>query len=150
MNNSDSCPATSDDYGPTIHQENLPDAKVEGWLKTLGIESLCQLDVLVFFHSHPMSLLGPAYLAGPLGYEIGPVAAALDVLESLRLVDRSRVSQGVRMYQFTVPADPQRRDALEDLFSLASSRAGRVILSKKLRGKEPNSTGGASSGPALA
>jgi DNA-binding MarR family transcriptional regulator len=116
-----------------MHQENPPDAEVEGWLKTLGIESLCQWDVLVFFHGHQMSLLGPAHLASLLGYEVGPVAAALDVLESLRLVERSRVSQGVRMDRFTVPADPQHRDAWERLFALANSRAGRVVLSKKLR-----------------
>ncbi|MDQ2730005.1 MAG: hypothetical protein M3Y91_19610, partial [Actinomycetota bacterium] len=86
-----------------------------------------------FIHGHQMSLLGPAYLASLLGYEIGPVAAVLDVLESLRLVERSRVSQGVRMHRFTMAADPQRRDASERLFALANSRAGRVVLSKKLR-----------------
>ena len=123
-------------------QDVPPDIQVEGWLKTLGIESLCQWDVLAFCHGHPMSLLGPAYLASLLGYEIGPVAAALDVLESQRLVERSRVAQGVRMYRFTVPADPQRRDASERLFALANSRAGRVVLSTKLRA-------GDSTGPVL-
>ena len=39
-----------------MHQENPPDAEVEGWLKTLGIESLCQWDVLVFFHGHQIGL----------------------------------------------------------------------------------------------
>ena len=132
-----------------MHQENPPDAEVEGWLKTLGIESLCQCDVLVFLYRHQISLFGPECLAGLLGYASGPTVAALDVLESLRLVERSRVSEGVRLYRFTVPADPQRGDAWEQLFALANSRAGRVVLSKKLRGREPNSTGGASSGPAL-
>ena len=32
------------------------DAEVAGWLKTLGIESLCQWDVLVFFHGHQIGL----------------------------------------------------------------------------------------------
>lgn len=146
-----SCPATSNDEALIIDQDNPLNAEVEGWLKTLGIESLCQWDVLVFFHGHQMSLLGPAYLARPLGYEIGPVATALDVLESLRLVEGSRVSQGVRMYRFTVPTDPQRRDASERLFALANSRAGRVVLSRKLRAGDasPPPAGGASSGPAL-
>jgi hypothetical protein len=127
-----------------MHHDNVPDTEVEGWLKTLGIESLCKWDVLVFFNGHQMSLLGPDYLASLLGYESGPVAAALDLLESLHLVERSRVSQGVRMYQYTVPADPQRRDASERLFDLANSRAGRVVLSKTLRaggGQEGDATG---------
>ena len=114
-------------------QEDQPEILVECWLETLGIESLCQCEVLVFFHGHQMSLLVPAYLASLLGHEISLVSGALDILASLRLVERSRVSQGVRMYRFTVPADPQRRDASERLFALANSRAGRVVLSKKLR-----------------
>ena len=116
-----------------MHQENPPDAEVEGWLKTLGIASLCQWDVLVFLYCHRISLFGAEYLAPLLGHPIGPVVAALDVLASLRLVERSRVSQGVRLYRFTVPADLRRSDASERLFALANSRAGRVVLSKKLR-----------------
>ena len=89
--------------------------------------------MLVFLYHHQISLFGAEDLASLLGYASGPVVAALDVLESLRLVERSRVAQGVRLYRFTVPADPQRGDALERLFALANSRAGRVVLSKKLR-----------------
>jgi hypothetical protein len=116
-----------------MDRENPPDSQVEGWLKTLGIETLCQWDVLVFLYRHPISLLGAEYLACLLGYASGPVVAALDALEALRLVERSRVSQGVRLYRITVPADPERGDAAEGLFALANSRAGRVFLSRKLR-----------------
>jgi|SRR5271157_22268 len=114
-------------------QDNPTDLQVECWLKTLGIESLCQWDVLVFLYRHQISLFGEEHLASLLGYASGPAVAALDALESLRLVERSRVSQGMRLYRFTVPADPQRGDASERLFALANSRAGRVVLSKKLR-----------------
>ena len=116
-----------------MERDNPPDLQVEGWLKTLGIESLCQWDVLVFLYRHPISLFGAEYLACLLGYASGPVAAALDVLEALRLVERSRVSQGLQLFRLTVPADPQRGDASERLFALANSRAGRVVLSRKLR-----------------
>ena len=120
-----------------MHQDNAPDAEeVDGWLKTLGIESLCQWDVLVFLYRHQVSLFGAEYLACLLGYASGPVVAALDVLESLGLVEHSRVSQGVRLYRFTVPADPQRGGASERLFALANSRASRVVLSKKLRARD--------------
>jgi hypothetical protein len=44
------------------------------------------------------------------------------------------VSQGVRLYQFTTPSDPQGRDACAQLLALASQRAGRVRLTKYLRG----------------
>src|SRR5205809_5520437 len=111
-------------------REAPPDHEVEGWLKTLGIESLCQWDVLVFLYRHPISMVGAEYLASLLGYVIGPVVAALDVLEALRLVERSPVSHGVRLYRLTVSADPQRRDAWKRLLALADSRVGRLALSK--------------------
>jgi hypothetical protein len=63
-----------------------------------------------------------------------PVVAALDVLEFLGLVSHFRVSQVVRLYQSTLPSDPQRRDAWARLLALASRRAGRVRLAKHLRG----------------
>ena len=86
------------------------DPEVAGWLHTLGVVSLCQWDVLVFLYRHQTTLLGAADLARLLGYASDPIVVALDVLESLGLVERSRVSQGARLYQFIVPLDlPARR-----------------------------------------
>ena len=114
--------------------ENISDAEIDGWLNTLGIASRCQWDVLVFLYRHQSSLLGADFIARLLGYASDPVVAALDVLECLGLVQRSRVSQIVRLYQFTVPPDPQRRDAWARLLALASGRAGLVRLLKHLAG----------------
>src|SRR5919108_1801732 len=113
--------------------ENISDAEIDGWLKTLGVASLCQWDVLIFLYRHQTSLLGADFIARLLGYGSSPVVAALDVLESLGLVARSRVSQIVRLYQFIVPSDPQRGEAWARLLALASEHAGRVLLSRKLR-----------------
>src|SRR5712692_8198971 len=100
-------------------QDNQPDLQVEGWLKTLGIESLCQWDMLVFLDRHPSILVSAAHIARFLGYATAEVVAALDSVESSGLVERSRVSQGVRLYQVTAAADPARRDALERLMTHA-------------------------------
>jgi hypothetical protein len=115
-----------------IPDEHLSDAEIDRWLTTLGITSRCQWDVLVFLYRHQASLLGADFIARLLGYASGPVVAALDVLEFLGLVQRSRVSQIVRLYQFTVPSDSQRGDAWKHLLPLASDRAGRVRLAKRL------------------
>jgi hypothetical protein len=114
--------------------EHIADAEIDGWLTTLGIASLCQWDVLVFLYRHQASLVGADVIARLLGYASGPVVAALDMLESLGLVNRSRVSQIVRLYRFTVPSDPLRGDAWAGLLALASHRAGRVRLAKRWRG----------------
>jgi hypothetical protein len=114
-------------------EDNQPDLQVNGWLKTLGIESLCQWDVLVFQYRHQSSLVSADHIARFLGYATAEVVAALDSLESSGLVERSRVSQGVRLNQLTAPADPARRDALERLMTLADSRTGRLLLARRLR-----------------
>ncbi len=119
-----------------MHQESPSDAEVEGWLKTLGIELLCQWDVLFFLYRHQASLLDAEHLARLLGYTAEQVVAALDVLEALRFVERSRVSQNVRLYQLTAPSEPPRGHAFERLQALAGHRAGRLVLSKHLRRRE--------------
>ena len=115
-------------------QDNQLNLQVEGWLKTLGIESLCQWDMLVFLYRHQPSLVCAEHIARLLGYATAEVAAALDSLESSGLVERSRVSQGVRLYQLTAPADPARRDVLERFMTLADSLSVRLLLARRLRG----------------
>jgi hypothetical protein len=114
--------------------EDISGAEIDGWLKTLGLTSRCQWDVLVFLYRHQTSLVGAEFIARLLGYASDPVVAALDVLESLGLVQRSRVSQIVRLYRFTVPSDPRRADAWRRLLPFVSHRAGRVRLAQRLRG----------------
>jgi DNA-binding MarR family transcriptional regulator len=116
-----------------MEREDLSCTDVDGLLKTLGISSLCQWDVLVFLYHHQTSLLGANLIAHLLGYASDPVVAALDTLAFLGLVERSRVSQAARLYQFTVPSDPQRRDAWMALLPMANNRAGRVRLAQHLR-----------------
>ena len=71
-----------------------PDTAVASWLHTLGLASRCQLDVLLFLSRHQTTLLDAETLARLLGYATEPVLDALDILEALDLVERSRVSQG--------------------------------------------------------
>jgi DNA-binding MarR family transcriptional regulator len=120
-----------------IPHDNISDADIDGWLNTLGLTTLCQWDVLVFLYRHPTSLVGADVIAHLVGYASDLVVAALDVLEFLGLVVRSRVSQAARLYQFTVPTDPQRGDAWARLLALTSQRVGRVRLAMRLRESDP-------------
>lgn len=112
--------------------ENVADADVQHWLQSVGVESLCQLEVLTFLHRHPITLLPPEYLARLLGYRMEPVVAALDSLSALQLLKWSDQSRGARSYQFTVPSVPSRTDALERLLALSDHRSGRLLLGKYL------------------
>jgi hypothetical protein len=113
--------------------DDTPDAEVEGWLQTLGVKSLCQWDVLVFLYRHQTSLFDPEYFARLLGYKAAAVVTALDALRSLGLLACSRVSEGVRLYQFTAPTVPPRGHAFDQLLALVGDRGGRVMLSNLVR-----------------
>jgi hypothetical protein len=120
-----------------------PDVQVEDMLKTLGIESLCQWDVLVFQYRHQSSLVSTEHIVRFLGYASADVVAALNHLESSGLVERSRDTQGVRLYQVTRQVtgweDPARRDALERLLTFVDSHTGRLVrllLAERLRGSD--------------
>ena len=126
-----------------MHPGPPPDSKIEDWLKTLGVELLCQWDVLVFLYRHQASLVSAENIARLLGHPTGEVVAALESLESRGLVRRSRVDQGVRLYQFTAPQAPRDDGSLDQLMTLADTRAGRLLLSRALRrGTPPNQNNG--------
>ena len=111
---------------------NVADADVQHWLQSVGVESLCQLEVLSFLHHHPITFLPPEYLARLLGYGMGPVVDALDSLAALQLLKWSTQSRGGHSYQFIVPSVPSRTDALERLLALSAHRSGRLLLRKHL------------------
>jgi DNA-binding IclR family transcriptional regulator len=116
-------------------------------LKTLGIARLAEWDVLMFIYRHGTSLADAERLARLLGYNRAAVGAALDTLTSSGLVQRSRNSNGIRLYRFAdgIP-DESRRRALEELTKLADERRGRLLLVRSLpetaRDKELRARGG--------
>jgi DNA-binding IclR family transcriptional regulator len=119
---------------------------VRGHLDALRICRLDEWDVLVFIYHHGTSLASAEKISLLLGYTEATVGAALESLTSSGLVQRSRNSQGVRLYQFgaAVPGDSRRR-SLEELMKLAEQRQGRLLLIGHLRqaaGKEGRRGGG--------
>src|SRR5262249_61142072 len=104
-----------------MEPNDAAEVQVEAWLETLGIDSLTQWDMLVFLYRHRTTLIGAEFIARLLGYTTASVVAALDVLESLELVERSRAFQGARLYQFTLPDGSPRRDAFDRLTASANN-----------------------------
>jgi len=117
-----------------MNSDMTPDlAAVEHWLLSTGLTSIHHWDVLVFLYRHPTSLVGAEHIARLLGYATAEVVAALEHLEALGWVSRSRVSQAVRLHQFTVPAETPPGDACHRLLRLADSRPVRLLLAKRWR-----------------
>jgi predicted transcriptional regulator len=115
------------------------DVLVPDRLKVLGVELLTEWDALVFLHRHAASLCTTAQIAQLIGYDKSEIGAALHKLEALGLLQRSRVSQGIRFYRFSAPLEPSRYSCLLELMDLAQNREGRLLLLKHLKrpGLEP-------------
>ena len=106
-------------------------------LKVLGVSLLSEWDALVFFYRHGATLISTAQMVRLLGGDTASVSRALDRLESLWLIQRSRGSQGVRLYRFAVFTDPLRQSSFKELMSLAEKPNGRLLLLKHLRRGTP-------------
>ena len=104
---------------------------IDGWFKTLAIDEMCQWDVLVFLHHRRTTLLSAEQIARFMRYGTAPVVTALDRLESLSMVERSRLSQGARLYRL-IGLDGPRADAFRELMVLTDSRSGRLAMAEKL------------------
>jgi len=117
-----------------MNSDMRPDlAAVEHWLLSAGLTLIYHWDVLVFIYRHSTSLVSAELIARLLGYATAEVVAALEHLEALGWVSRSRVSQAVRLYQFTVPAETPPGDACHRLLRLADSRSVRLLLVRRWR-----------------
>jgi predicted transcriptional regulator len=103
-------------------------------LGTLGIAHLSEWDVLAFIYRHGTSLASAERISSLVGYSKAEVGSALDSLTAKGLVQRSRSSRGVRLYQFTgTPPDAPRQLALDELMKVTEERTGRLSLIKHLR-----------------
>jgi DNA-binding MarR family transcriptional regulator len=98
----------------------------------VGISLLSEWDVLAFVYRHGASLISADQIARLIGYESTVVGSALDRLEREKLIERSRSSQGVHYFRILASTDAARQRCFQQLISLSESRAGRLLLTKRL------------------
>ncbi|MEO8369002.1 MAG: helix-turn-helix domain-containing protein [Candidatus Solibacter sp.] len=103
-------------------------AVVLGNLDTLGIIFKSEWDTLTFLHRHSTSLGTAADIARLIGYDKTEIGVALHRLEALGLIKRSRVAQGIRIYECVDPPEPSPAACLKELRALAQTRTGRLVL----------------------
>jgi predicted transcriptional regulator len=103
-------------------------------LGTLGITHLAEWDVLAFVYRHGTSLAGAEKISSLVGYDKATVGSALESLTVKGLVQRSRNTRGVRLYQSVrYAAEDPLQVALEVLLKVSDDRPGRLLLAGHLR-----------------
>ena len=105
-----------------------PDA-IRDHFEALKIYHVAEWDVLAFLSEHGTTLASAEQIARLLGHSRVTVGCALDLLTGSGLVQRSRSSNGVRLYRFsTLIASDSLRFSLNELMKAAKDRKGRLLL----------------------
>jgi hypothetical protein len=105
-----------------------------------AVQRPCDLDLLVFFAKHPLTLMASEQLARLLGYQLNEIARSLDVLLAAGLLTRTQnPSRSARMYVFS--ANGAKEGWSAELVQLASTREGRLGLRRVLIHSERSAYG---------
>ena len=89
------------------------------------IQSPCDLDLLVYLHRHPRTLLTSEQLAGFVGYPLKDIAKALDTFLEAGLLERTAQQSAHAARMFLLLLGGPQGGGVKALLELASTRQGR-------------------------
>ena len=89
------------------------------------IQNACDLDLLVFLHRHPRTLLTSEQVAAFVGYNIKQIAEALEGFIQAGLLERTSQQGTHAARMFLLQVEGPHAGGLSALLQLASSREGR-------------------------
>jgi hypothetical protein len=126
-----------------VEPEQSLQLRIRECLTAIGISSPVEWDVLVFVCRHQASLANAEQISHMVGYPATLVHDALDNLESLKLLRRSKASNGMSLYRLVSSrtASPSY-ECFRTLMESIDNRAGRLEITKELRqGRKENRNG---------
>jgi DNA-binding MarR family transcriptional regulator len=100
------------------------------------IQSPYDLDLLVFLHRHPRTLLTSEQLAGFVGYPLKDIAKALDTFLEAGLLERTAQKSTHAARMFLLLLDGPQGGGVKRLLELASTRQGRQKILEALDGSD--------------
>ena len=100
------------------------------------IRNACDLDLILFLHRHPRTLLTSEQLAGFVGYNLKDIAKALDSFIDVGLLERTTQQSLHAARMFTLLLDGPHGGGLRPLLDLAFTREGREAILEALRAPE--------------
>ena len=108
---------------PSTKRQELE--KIKPLLSGAGvIRGACDLDLLVFLHRHPRTLLTNEQLAAFVGYDMKQVARSVDAFSDAGLLERTQnPKHAARMYVLLL--NGPLGDGLKAILRLACTRGGR-------------------------
>ena len=101
------------------------------------IRDACDLDLLVFLHRHPRTMLTSDNLAALVGYDMRQVGKALDAFVDAGILQRIQSStHAARMYLLSL--EGPSGGPLKAVLEIASTREGRRKILEALNNRGPH------------
>jgi hypothetical protein len=101
--------------------------------RTPFIQNACDLDLIVFLHRHPRTLLTSEQLAGFVGYSLKDIAKALDAFIEAGLLERTTQHSMHAARMFVLLLDGPQGVGIRPLLELGSTREGRAGILEALQ-----------------
>ena len=102
------------------------------------IQSASDLDLLIFLHRHPRSILTTEQLAGLVGYDLKDIAKTLESFIEAGMLRRMAQQSPHAARMFLLLLDCPQGRGLTTLLDLASTREGRQRILEALNGGGPS------------
>jgi hypothetical protein len=101
------------------------------------IAGACELDLLLFFHRHPRTLVTSEQLATLVGYEMKHIVKSVDVFINAGLLERTQNPiHAARMYVLVL--EGPEGGSIKEILDLASTRQGRREILQYLAPGKPD------------
>jgi len=97
------------------------------------IRNACDLDLIIFLHRHPRTLLTSEQLAGFLGYHLKDIAKGLDSFIEAGLLERTTQQWLHAARMFVLLLDGPHGGGIRPLLELGSTREGRADILEALK-----------------
>ena len=102
-------------------------------LRAGGIQSACELDLLVFLYRHPRNLLTSEQLAEFVGYPLKDLAKALERFIEAGFLERTLQQSGHAARMFRLLLEGPSGNGVSTLVEMASTRPGRQRILKTIQ-----------------
>ena len=106
------------------------------------IQNACDLDLMVFLHRHPRTLLTSEQVSALVGYNLREVAKSIDAFIEVGLLERTAQQSMHAARMFVLLLDSPQGAGIRALLELSSTRKGRqrILEALNTRGSPPEAT----------
>ena len=101
--------------------------------RTPFIRNACDVDLIIFLHRHPRTLLTSEQLAGFVGYSLKDIAKALDSFIEVGLLERTTQQSLHAARMFVLLLNGPHGGGIRPLLELGSTREGRAGILEALK-----------------